>query len=620
MKCCPYEPKLLQNIIILAHNHSDDGQEKVLFQPSKLKEINTDTSYLLKRMNQPMNPEITAITLSMPESPPKNKKRIYKDKSSISKSDSQTTPLSQTLVPDSTTKEKALRGFWKPSFEEKYAMLWLPIKTDSHVSDLTSFSGCSTNLEANWKVWNAPPNPERKNLSEILWKSSQCSQPDTMEAETTLKTRKIRIYPNPTQKALFKHCFGASRYFYNKAIREIQQRYDKKKQTFYQCETCIHCMKPKQPDSWMCEDHTKKEIPWKLNITLPSVRPVVMSSDKSVSKEESWQCVVPYDTRQMAIQDAVKAYKSATSLKSQGHISHFELKPRTKKHINQTFWITPEAITQDWRIFVRRTKDKSKLRIRKRQKKLLAEWLPKGADSYSKIQKNGDAYYLVLSGPDTKPNVPAPRECISLDPGSRTFQSGYTTDGSCYQFGFRQKEQIQKLHQRLDMLQAKRTESSPKTKGRIQKRMRGLHKKIQDIIFNLHSQTASFMAKNFQTIVLGKLDTGRILKQNHLASKTNRMLQTLSHYKFQQKLEGQCSKYNRCFVLQNESYTTKTCGLCGTMNECVGGKDVFQCEKCGLESDRDFHAARNILLKWLSESRFPTMTHVGEKSLVEATL
>jgi transposase len=56
------------------------------------------------------------------------------------------------------------------------------------------------------------------------------------------------------------------------------------------------------------------------------------------------------------------------------------------------------------------------------------------------------------------------------------------------------------------------------------------------------------------------------------------------------------------------------------MNECVGGKDVFQCEKCGLESDRDFHAARNILLKWLSESRFPTMTHVGEKSLVEATL
>jgi len=46
----------------------------------------------------------------------------------------------------------------------------------------------------------------------------------------------------------------------------------------------------------------------------------------------------------------------------------------------------------------------------------------------------------------------------------------------------------------------------------------------------------------------------------------------------------------------DESYTSKTCGVCGELNN-VAGKEVFNCSSCGITGDRDALAARNILIK-----------------------
>ena len=57
-----------------------------------------------------------------------------------------------------------------------------------------------------------------------------------------------------------------------------------------------------------------------------------------------------------------------------------------------------------------------------------------------------------------------------------------------------------------------------------------------------------------------------------------------------------------------EAYTSRTCGLCGTLNHDLGGAKTFQCvdEHCGVQIDRDVNGARNILLReltrrWCSE-------------------
>ena len=75
------------------------------------------------------------------------------------------------------------------------------------------------------------------------------------------------------------------------------------------------------------------------------------------------------------------------------------------------------------------------------------------------------------------------------------------------------------------------------------------------------------------------------------------MLNLLSHYKFKEKLIHQGKKYNSNIHIVTEEYTTKTCGKCGNLNHFIGSSKMFWCLKCNIEMERDYQAARNILIK-----------------------
>ena len=71
----------------------------------------------------------------------------------------------------------------------------------------------------------------------------------------------------------------------------------------------------------------------------------------------------------------------------------------------------------------------------------------------------------------------------------------------------------------------------------------------------------------------------------------------LSHYSFKERLLHMAT-YRGCKVhICDESYTSKTCGCCGNMNDTLGGNKVFVCSKCGISIDRDYNGARNIYLR-----------------------
>jgi transposase len=42
-------------------------------------------------------------------------------------------------------------------------------------------------------------------------------------------------------------------------------------------------------------------------------------------------------------------------------------------------------------------------------------------------------------------------------------------------------------------------------------------------------------------------------------------------------------------------------GMCGEINDKLGGGEIFKCKKCGYKEDRDVNGARNVMLKCLSE-------------------
>ena len=97
-------------------------------------------------------------------------------------------------------------------------------------------------------------------------------------------------------------------------------------------------------------------------------------------------------------------------------------------------------------------------------------------------------------------------------------------------------------------------------------------------------------------------------KKRKISRTTTKLLLSLSHYSFQQKLIDKAKRRGRTVILCKEHYTTKCCGNCGVLNETIGSKKIFHCNSCGLTMDRDIHAARNILLR--------AMTHYADGSRI----
>ena len=56
---------------------------------------------------------------------------------------------------------------------------------------------------------------------------------------------------------------------------------------------------------------------------------------------------------------------------------------------------------------------------------------------------------------------------------------------------------------------------------------------------------------------------------------------------------------NRTILRGSEAYTSKQCGACGSINDRLGSSITFVCPNCSSVADRDVHAARNILLRFM---------------------
>lgn len=413
------------------------------------------------------------------------------------------------------------------------------------------------------------------------------------------------------QKRIFKACAGAHRFFYNKAIEEINKRYNNRLYEFKSNKTCITCKEPKVEDSFHCLQHKNNKIKWNLQITLPNIRASVMKSDTNLNISELWQKEIPYDTRQLAISEAVKAFRiSVASGKS------FKLQYK-KRNCRQSFWVDGSALknkNKSIHIFVTRLKN-SKLQLN--NKDIL------NVDKFSdtRIINDRGTWYLLYTQKRPIEAFNKPKyNVISLDPGIRTFQTGYSPDGLTVKFGESQIEQINKLHQRIDKLKSDKTKivhgynfitkSKPsimKTEPvRIGQRRRGmkakqakLEKKVYDVTSNLHNQVGAYLTDNFEHILLPEFGTSEMVKQNKIRSCTKRMMNSLSFYKFKEKLKSQCLRKNRKLHIVSEAFTTKTCPTCGQLND-IKSEKIYRCLPCTYELDRDIHGSRNILIRFLS--------------------
>ncbi len=361
--------------------------------------------------------------------------------------------------------------FWDEFCVAISQLLWLPTKIDSPDSDLILSSGCVNNLTA--KSWFSTksvslltpnsfkissqsstafqadfiPSADLKTKSKKSYKLKPRHQKNPLKQPN--KTLKIRVYPEPALHQKWKSWLAASRHCYNQAIAALK---------------------------------SGKEI-----TSAYSLRNYVFSLDLP-----DWVKSAPAHPKENAIFDAWDASKQA---QSQGGEASF-------RNCRQPV----QAIKFHQVNFNGKT------------------WFPslvKGLSFQASepLQKTEFATQLVRDRKRWFACIPIQAEInepkqldqvIALDPGVRTFLTGY--DGDSYlEFGKADIGRIQRLCSHLDQLIGRASKSGRKQKRRMYQAANRLRIRIRNLVDECHKQVANYLTTQYKVIFLPKFETSQMV-------------------------------------------------------------------------------------------------------------
>ena len=476
----------------------------------------------------------------MPELVQEDKKMTYQTRLNTLEKDIQLINLLRTMEVDLISKEKDFLNFWNKSCLEMSKKLLSLTKTDYADLDLNSWRELQSSTIAKSWFWEKHNSPLKKNLFKTLFPSSMYSHVGFMDSENTLvRSKKIRIYPNKSDKLKYKQYLGLSRYWYNQAINYLKQ------------------------------EGTKASI--------YEVRKI----QKNNHPEWAFNC--PQRIREHAMLEACKAVKNA-KLKFKQFKQFQEVHYRRKKDVKQRFGFDKQSLKSS-NVF----RGKYKLNF------ISTEEFEVDKENTKIVCENGRWFVVVPTTIRIKKPENQRLGTVALDPGVRTFQT-YFSAFSYGKIGNGDFNKIYRLCIGLDKIYSKMSKADYNAKRRLKKASMRLRWKIKDLIDDLHKKTAHFLVTNFDNILIPSFKTSKMV--NKLRSKTVRNMLSFAHYRFKTFLKIKAEEYS-CKVFEvNESYTSRVCSYCGKEHN-IGSKKILKCEK---ELDRDLNGARNIYLKYMSRA------------------
>lgn len=211
-----------------------------------------------------------------------------------------------------------------------------------------------------------------------------------------------------------------------------------------------------------------------------------------------------------------------------------------------------------------------------------------------------------------------PEHLLTIDPGVRTFQTWYRSDGSFGKNGHEARQRLLMINKKISRLQSildkmPRTSKNNtkeanneimKAKLPLEIKKRVLFLKKKDWITHCHYESMKELTSQEKTLILlpsfqvQQMITKKERKNGPLSKEVKQSMVDLSFYRFRCRLEHYLEKHHekKCHLkIVTEEYTSKTCGKCGNLKNVSG--DKYNCIKCKVVLDRDVNGARNILLK-----------------------
>ena len=405
----------------------------------------------------------------------------------------------------------------------------------------------------------------------------ESDQPKTDEKDSdgkkNLVARKMKLKLDTKQRSTLSQWCGVYRWTYNECVR-------------------------------LC---TAKTVQYRGKVkTTRDLRSHVANRTSPLVQARPWLLRVPYDVRDGAIIEFVKNLETEISKVKANPSFRFSMGFKKKTDSSMSF----PLLKKHWKNGVYfPTFLKGALRGH--------EPLPAQLECDSKIVKTrSNEYFACL--PTTRPELtPSPcayeGSCIALDPGVRTFLTGYDPSGKILEIAKNDVDKVFQMCYRIDRIMAKVTKAK-NHRQRYNRRRAACRArtKLQNCITDLHAKAAKYLCESYELILLPKFTTHQMVRRatRKIRSKTARMMLTFSHYKFRQRLLDKALNYeNTKVMIVNEAYTSKTCTCCGTINGKLGGNKKFNCPSCLWKGDRDINGARNIYLRSVVEADLDVTMH-----------
>jgi IS605 OrfB family transposase len=354
----------------------------------------------------------------------------------------------------------------------------------------------------------------------------------------------LRVKNSHIRKTL-REWIGTARYVYNKGLEAIQKR-----------------------------DHSGNF--YQLRDQLVTSKVINKSTGEKVTNPEvkEWELETPKNIRAEALHDLSKNLINNKKRTKEGKINHFKLKYRSKKK-PCSIGINKEALKIKGReIYL--FKRVLKLPVMS-GKRTIKKWFSNGQlekvwnyQTDVRLHYDGVNFFLhfpIYRDAHNPRSVRKEEEMIALDPGLRTFQTGYS-EGEVVKCHVKDPGLVRRLRVKLDNLKSLRARGKI-SKGRYKKSSYLKSNKLKNIVDDLHWQTCNYLTGRYSKILLPHFDSKAMKADSgvvrSVTKSRNRNFDTYKHYKFKERLVGKCLERGCQIYLVNESYTSKTCGHCGNI-------------------------------------------------------
>jgi len=401
--------------------------------------------------------------------------------------------------------------------------------------------------------------------------------PPMKKLEVPVRTVKIKLHPRRERDSSnLNKIFGVTRWTYNACVALL-----KKEDTEVRRLTSTDPKTNKPP------------------AMMKFLRAELINGDSPAVSAHPWLNDVSYDIRDDACKDVMTALKANFTQKRNGVIKQFSLGFRSKKKCtSESFYVRKGWVSQ--------TKNTLVLKLPKIPPMKL--WTGNRAwhgpilmDCKLQRTSTNDYFLCIPHGYVVENQDHKNLRVCSLDPGVRTFQTIFdVNEGAALQVGDGDMKRIVRLCKGMDLLISKRDKAAnAKTRYALNRALKRSRVRLQNLVNEVHKQLAKHLSTHYDLVMIPSFEVSQMIRKRDrkIGSQSARQMTTWAHYRFKQRLLFKCRQFGCKVVIVDESWTSKTCSQCGTLNHTLGASKHFHCNSCHFEADRDINGAKNIFLK-----------------------